>query len=188
MGLFDRMFGREPDRPVSPRGAGSADDDQAIARYRYLLRTAPPETIEQTHAEAFSKLTPAQRKAVLDELAREAPEEARHTPVLNADNPQALAQLATRAELRRPGTMERTFGRVGAMPGIGTMMAGTFLSTMAGVVLGTALANTFFEHDASVSGSQDGSDSGAHDASDGFVDAGDDGGGFDGGDVGGFDV
>ena len=33
-------------------------DDQAIARYHYMLKTAPPETIEQAHAEAFAKLSP----------------------------------------------------------------------------------------------------------------------------------
>jgi hypothetical protein len=187
MGIFDRMFGREPDRSAPPAAGAASQDDQAIARYRYLMRTAPPETIEQTHAEAFAKLTPEQRRAVLNELSREAPEEAKHTPVLSADNPHALARLATRAELRQPGTMERTFGRMGAMPGMGAMMAGTFLSTMAGAVLGTALANTFFDHQASDAGGlHDAGDASAQD--DGFVDAGDAGGGFDGGDIGGFDV
>ena len=32
-------------------------DEQAVERYRYMLRTAPPDTIEQAHEEAFSRLS-----------------------------------------------------------------------------------------------------------------------------------
>jgi hypothetical protein len=48
-------------------------DEQAIARYRYMLRTAPPETIEQAHAEAFAQLTPEQRRLVLQRLTETMP-------------------------------------------------------------------------------------------------------------------
>ena len=34
-------------------------DEQAIQRYRYMLQTAPPETVEQAHAEAFRRIAPA---------------------------------------------------------------------------------------------------------------------------------
>src|SRR4051794_40560544 len=103
MGLFDRLFGRRdrsddrsygvPSRP--PRTA----DEQAIERYRYLLRTAPPDTIEEAHAEAFAQLTPEQRRQVLEQLsaAGEQPQ---------GEDPRSLARAATRAELRRPGTLE----------------------------------------------------------------------------------
>ena len=36
-----------------PRSRDLTPDEQAVERYRYLLRTAPPETIEEAHAEAF---------------------------------------------------------------------------------------------------------------------------------------
>ena len=76
MGLLDRLFGRgrqgyqqqyaPPSQHGSPRGRPeNLPDDQAIARYRYLLRTAPPEQIEQAHAEAFAQLTVDQRQQVL---------------------------------------------------------------------------------------------------------------------------
>ena len=48
-------------------------DQQAIERYRYMLRTAPPETIEQAHAEAFATLTESQRRAVLQGLREATP-------------------------------------------------------------------------------------------------------------------
>ena len=58
MGFLDRLFGTEPQhrqpyaqQPASPRAAGypsttppKSEDELAIERYRYLLRTAPPET------------------------------------------------------------------------------------------------------------------------------------------------
>jgi len=155
MGLWDR-FGRgagaEPASAAQP-----LTDEQAIARYRYMLRTAPPEAIEQAHAEAFAALTPEQRRMVLEELKREMPEVERAAAARAGDNPGALAQLATRAEIRQPGSMERIFGGVSAVPGasssgagfggasLGSMMAGGFLASMAGTVLGSMVAQHFFQ-------------------------------------------
>lgn len=148
MGIFDR---RAPDPVMPSRGApGASDDEQAIARYRYLLRTAPPEAIEQAHAEAFAQLTPEQRRVVLQELAAAAPEAERRAIEQGGAQPQALARVATRAELRRPGALERIFGAgapgFGAMPGFGSMMAGSLLGSIAGTVLGSVIAREFFDH------------------------------------------
>ena len=157
------------------------NDQQAIDRYRYMLRTAPPDDIERAHEEAFSQLGPDQRQAVLRELAREVP-----PGEVGGDDPRSLARLATRAEMRQPGTMERTFGGAGA-PGLGSM----FLATLAGAFVGTAIADSF-------SGDQPETDPAAGDEVAG--DAGDeasadewggdfagDGGDFGGGDFGGGD-
>lgn len=91
------------------------DDQQAVERYQYVLRTAPPDDIERAHAEAFARLTPEQRQVVLHELAAQVPA----SEVPSTDDPQSLARLATRAEMRQPGTMEQTFSRVPAGPGLG---------------------------------------------------------------------
>jgi hypothetical protein len=153
MGIWDR-FGRGAGEPAATQ---PLTDEQAIARYRYMLRTAPPEAIEQAHAEAFAALTPDQRRTVLEELKREMPEIERSAAGRAGDNPGALAQLATRAEIRQPGAMERIFGGVGAAPGgagfgsgvgvpsFGSMMAGSFLASMAGTVLGSMVAQHFFQ-------------------------------------------
>ena len=154
MGILDRLLGRqEPARaPEAPTSRGNADQ-QAIERYRYLLRTAPPDAIEQAHQEAFAQLTPEQRAQVLAELSREVPAAER----ANAQaEPNALARLATRAELRQPGTLERVFGgsRFGGGPGVGMgagmggmgmggALAGTLLSSIAGTFIGTAIAHQF---------------------------------------------
>lgn len=183
MGIFDRIRG---DR-ANPRGdAQPSDDERAVERYRYLLRTAPPEAIEQTHAEAFARLTPEQRRMVLDALASELPQGERDAALRGGDAPGALARVATRAELRQPGSMERAFGRMGPGMGLGGMMAGSFLSTMAGAVLGTAIGHSLFANEAGAAGIPS---SGTGDA--GYADAGDAGGDFGGdvgGDIGGFDV
>ncbi len=144
MGLFDRIFGEAPHPPVAPT---PSDDEQAIARYRYMLRTAPPEAIEQAHMEAFARLTPEQRRKVLEQLKAAAPESTRDdTPVLS--DPEALARYATRTEIRQPGTLERTLGAMpaGGGPGLGGMIAGSLLGSMAGTVLGTAIAQEFMGH------------------------------------------
>src|SRR4030095_11792140 len=102
---------------------------------------------EQAHEEAFARLTPEQRRAVLDELAAEAPPEER---MRAKDDPQSLARLATRTEIRRPGALERIFGRVGQMGGsglgMGSMIGAGLLASLAGSFIGTAIAQEFF-HD-----------------------------------------
>ena len=180
MGIFDRLLGGGTPRAGDVRGSG--DDERAIERYRYLLRTAPPEAIEQTHAEAFARLTPEQRRLVLGALSSELPESERDAALRGGDAPGALARVATRAEMRQPGSMERAFGRVNAGRGIGGLMAGSFLSTMAGAVIGTAIGHAIFANDATA-GPADAAGDGGN-----YSDAGDAGGDFGGGDIGGFDV
>src|SRR5689334_21964392 len=126
MGVLDRLLGRQAPPPSRPnygtpepdpsrypgRGAartGTSSDAAAIERYRYLLRTAPPDAIEQAHREAFSQLTPDQRRQVLTQLGSQLPAAER----ASSDDPQSLARMATGAEIRRPGTLERSLGGMG---------------------------------------------------------------------------
>lgn len=193
MDILNRIFGDQPEprddaqRRATPRSSSSGQltDEQAIDRYRYLLRTAPPEAIEQTHAEAFAQLTPEQRRQVLEGLSQNVPPQERTV----RDDPESLARMATRAELRRPGTLESTFG--GMYPGgFGGLMAGNILSTIAGVVVGSAIADAIFSDGGYDQGYADGA-AAADDAADSgdagfdFGDSGDFGGGDFGGDFGG---
>lgn len=154
MSIIDRFMGREDDprqeQPLPRRNtigrqpAGQMTDEQALERYRYMLQTAPPETIEQAHEEAFAKLTPQQRRMVLEQLSATAPPQERIAAA--QDDPQTLARMATRAELRQPGMMERTFGGVGGGMGMGGMMAGNFLTSIAGAFVGSMIAQQFFNN------------------------------------------
>jgi hypothetical protein len=141
MSLFDSFRrGRAPARePAPPR----SEDEIALERYRYMLQTAPPDQIERAHEEAFARLTPEQRRLLLRELAAEVPPEER----VQGDDPRALARMATRAEMRRPGTIERTLGGVpvgGGFGGFGGVLGGTLLGSLVGSFLGTAMAEQFF--------------------------------------------
>jgi hypothetical protein len=226
MGFFDRLFGRgdrrdesasqqygqgqygqnqyggqygqnqygEPTRYMGPGQDPNQQmtDQQAVERYRYLLRTAPPEAIEEAHADAFSRLTPEQRRMVLEQLSAQVPPSERAT----SEDPRSLARMATRAEMRQPGTLERTFSGVGPAGGgigLGGLMAGTFFSSMAGMFVGSMIAHSFFGYGAPAGFDQAGSegemaDSG-QDASGDYA-AGDYGGGYEqtdtGGDLGDF--
>ncbi|HSU75077.1 MAG TPA: hypothetical protein VLI66_09045 [Terrabacter sp.] len=216
MGFLDRLLGREPlqqQRPQQPqqpptgqpyavpppRGGASSEDERAIARYKYLLRTADPEDIERVHTEAFAKLSPEQRQMVLQRLTEDLPQGERP----RSDEPADLARSATRAEMYRPGYLQGAFagGRFGGMGGVGGMgmggmFAGSMLGTIAGVVVGSALADMMLDgfdsspeaHEMGDTG--DGGDSGSGDSGSGDsgpADAADSGGAGsfnDGGDVG----
>jgi hypothetical protein len=129
MSFFRRLFGGGEETPRydarydarmrQPARPPMSEDEQAVERYRYMLRTAPPEAIEQAHAEAFARLTPEQRRLALQELSATVPERERAGA---SSDPQSLARMATRAEMRQPGTLERAFGgnRYG-MGGMGMM-------------------------------------------------------------------
>ena len=220
MGLLDRLFGRRPHAPQhdqrhyeqqqyggAPAGRREQlPDDQAIARYRYLLRTAPPEQIEQAHAEAFAQLTVDQRQQVLAQLAAAVP--AGERP--RTDDPETLARVATRAEMRQPGTLERAlggygpgygggygggYGRGGYGPGygpgyggpgmgMGSMIGGSLLGTIGGLVIGTAVADALFDTGLGDGGLFGGGDEEAY--AEGYQDgAAADGNGDQGGDYGG---
>lgn len=164
MGLWDKLTGR--DRKAPP---ATNSDEQAVERYRYLLRTAPPDQVEQAHAEAFAGLSPEQRQQVLQQLSGELPPGER----ADSDDPQALARMATRAEMRQPGTLERNLGGVG----MGGVVGGSLLGSVAGAFIGTSIAMSLL-------GAYDGD--GASDAE--AAETSDTGGGEDtGGDFGGED-
>lgn len=108
-----------------------------------MLQTAPPETIEQAHAEAFDKLPPEQRQEVLSELARAAPAHERAAVAATSlDDPRALGRVATRAEIRQPGFMERTLSGSSTRGGAG--FGGGFLSSFAAGFVGSMVAQSFF--------------------------------------------
>ncbi len=208
MGLLDWLFGRKDEprtQPAAPTYHGPGDgghqppdaDEQALQRYRYMLKTAPPETIEQAHEEAFAKLTPAQRAQALRELAAETPEGERAALARGRDDPKSLARLATRAEMRQPGAMERIFGGTGRGPGMGGMMGGmggTIFASLAAGFVGSMIAQQFLgsEGDLGAGDTIEQSGDNADDSGSGDYGGGDDygsgdygGGDFGGGDFGG---
>lgn len=223
MGFLDRLLGRTPTEQqrqtgsvqghgstpapgwTPPARSGTSENERAVARYRYLLRTAPPEQLEALHAEAFASLTTEQRQQLLRELSTAAPGENG-----TSSEPADLARAATRAEMRQPGTLQNTFSRGsfgGGGMGTGGMVAGSMMGTIAGVVVGSAIANMMlggYEDSPEAqeagdtggdAGTDAGTDAGSADSSSGDAGGGDwagggdsgwGGGDFGGGDFGGF--
>ena len=185
MGFLDRLFGAQDEvAPATPRRHAPNDDELAVDRYRYLLRTAPPETIEQVHAEAFGRLNESQRALVYEELSKGAGTGER--PL--SSEPATLARAATRKEMRDPGSLERTLSG----PSFGSMVGSTLLGTVAGYVIGSALVSAFLPWDAGYgadanadAGADSGADSGGMDADASGDFGGDNFGGDMGGDFGG---
>jgi hypothetical protein len=173
MNIFRRT--RAPEPTAEP-----LTDEQALARYRYMLATAPPEDIERAHEEAFAQLSPEQRQQALQALSQYVP-----ASELRGDDPASLARSATRAEIKQPGTIERAWG--GSAPGLGSL----FLYSLAGSFIGSAIAQSFFDSDPGYSDGQGGADGSAQGGEAGLdetgADGGDAGGGDYGGDVGGGD-
>ena len=209
MGFLARLFGRKEESQSQPaaltyHGSGEREhqpldaNEQALQRYRYMLRTAPPETIEQAHEEAFAKLTPSQRAQALRELVTETPEGERAALVGGRDDPKTLARLATRSEMRQPGAMERMFGGMGRRPGMGGMMGGmgsTILGSLVAGFVGSIVAQQFLDSigddafgadDTSAEAGDQENDADSGDYDSGSYDSGDFG-DFGGGDFGGGD-
>jgi hypothetical protein len=122
-------------------------DERAIERYHYMLRTAPPDAIEQAHAEAFAQLSPSQRRQVLEQLSRAV------SPAERAylhEDPRSLARVATKAEVRNPGMLEQLFGSVhggaqqSAPVNVAGALGGSLLASVAGTFIGSAVARSFF--------------------------------------------
>jgi hypothetical protein len=178
VGLFSR-FRTQRNPPEQQAQPAAPTDDEAVERYAYLLRTAPPETIEQVHAEAFRRLTKEQRELVFERLTANA-SSPKERP---ADaEPGTLARAATRAELLQPGALQRSFGGGFGGPSFANTFGASLLGTVAGYALGAALVDGFLPDDQG--GDSDSRDDSSADA--GGPGGGDfDGGGFGGGDFGG---
>lgn len=132
----------------NPQAAAPSREDQAaIEKYRYMLRTAPPQDMERAHAEAFARLTPQQRELLHHELNEQLPPAERP----RTQDPRDLARSATRAEISRPGFMDKLLGSGGKGRNLG-MAAGAagglgvgLLGGVAGAFIGTAIAGPLLE-------------------------------------------
>jgi len=140
-----QSYGQQPHVGQQQPGTqgGHVDPDAvALAKYDYLLRTAPPERLEQVHHDAFARLTPEQRQQVRDRLNSELPPHEH----LRDDSAGGMARAATRAEVTRPGLLRRALGgrggsfAGGAAVGAGAMAVGGLAVAVAGGAVLSAAA------------------------------------------------
>ena len=95
-------------------------------------------------AEAFGKLTDEQRAVIYEELSRGAGTGER--PL--SSEPATLARAATRAEMRSPGSLERTLTAPRSGSSFAANVTSALLGTVAGYVIGSALVSAFLPWDA----------------------------------------
>jgi hypothetical protein len=137
MGFLSSLLrGQRPADIAEPAEA----DELAVRRYEHLLRTAPAETIEQVHTQAFEKLTTQQRELLFQKLLDGArtPEE---RPADAA--PASLAKSATDAEVIEPGAFSRMLrdrkGQEGA-----ELLGGSLLNSIAAYAVASSVFDAFF--------------------------------------------
>ncbi|WP_144714676.1 cation-transporting ATPase [Curtobacterium pusillum] len=136
---------RQPEPQGQPQPRGTVDPDKlALAKYDHLLRTAPPERLEQVHHDAFARLTPGQRQQIRDRLNSELPPHEH----LRDDSAGGMARAMTRGEVARPGLVRRVLGGTGrggafaggAAVGAGAMALGGLGAAVAGGAVASAAA------------------------------------------------
>jgi hypothetical protein len=117
----------------------TAAEDLAITRYRLLLASAPPEQLERAHAEAFSRLSTAQREELLQRIAEQLPPADRALAGPANAQPIGIARLLTRLAGRHPGLLTRLFGASGVGGGSGGLVGTALLGATAGAVAAGAV-------------------------------------------------
>jgi hypothetical protein len=94
-------MGLKPVRRGHPPAPQDAAEDQTVRQYRYLLRTAPIDALEQAHVDALKAIGPQGREIVLGTVQAELLTGAHVRP----DEVTAVAHLVTIGERRRPGAL-----------------------------------------------------------------------------------
>jgi hypothetical protein len=131
MGLLERLF--RGSRTPGPSEARPVSGPEALARWRYLVVTAPPEVLVAAHADGLAGLGADAQADVLHRVrtALSALEPGAVAP----REPEVLVRAAARAERRAPGFLERALST--DAPGRQA------LTTLASAVVATAVATPF---------------------------------------------
>jgi hypothetical protein len=106
MGLLDRLL--KSRRSADAQDGRPLTADEALARWRFLIGKAPPETLAEAHSRALDSLGDAPRAEVLQRLRSGLA--SLETGVVVPSDPALLIRAAARAERRAPGFLERTLG------------------------------------------------------------------------------
>lgn len=133
MGLLDKLLrGRRPPdgpdtQPLTP--------DQAVARWRYLVRAAPPEALAEAHGRGLDILEELPRAELLQRLRSAL--SALEPGVVVPGDAAVLLRASARAERRAPGFLERALA--------GDARGRQGLATFATAVVATSVAAPFLQ-------------------------------------------
>ena len=135
---LSRKSGQSADDHGSERHGQDAAAQEAldVARYKYVLRVASPQLLEQVHREAFETLPAGRLGPLYLKMCQDLPEEMRPKSVAPGD----LARSAAAAQQTDPGFMLRTLRRPGQGVSEGHSVPGSVnrpgVDLFAGSVLG----------------------------------------------------
>ena len=106
----------------------TTSNNDALARYQYLLSTATPQNIEKAHEEAFASMSAEDRQQVLAVLTQGG-----ETPADTSSS--SLVKAATRLEMKSPGSL-------GSILSNGLGSGGTVLTSLIAGFAGSAVWST----------------------------------------------
>ncbi len=118
--------------------------ERTLQRYRFIVRTAPPDEMEEAYVAAFTAIPGEQRVRLPGELAQMLPEEERASIYLNQHDPQTLARIAIAAEQHHAGSIERVLRAVDG--GLRGLASSTLLNTFATAFVDSRTAQRFFDN------------------------------------------
>jgi hypothetical protein len=113
------------------------DDDDVYDRYQRTLQHAPPEVVEQAHAEAFSRLPVDQRQQIVDQFRRahQDPRQPFQYPQFSGGpddyDPARLGRMAGQAQRQQPDLLQQVLGSGGALSNPMAKMAMAGVAAMA---------------------------------------------------------
>jgi len=104
MGLLDRLF-RGRQTPEATEARPPITGPEALARWRYLLVTAPPEALAAAHADGLARMDVDTQAGVLHRMRSAL--SALEPGAVSPRESEVLVRAAARAERRAPGFLER---------------------------------------------------------------------------------
>jgi hypothetical protein len=143
------------------QGPRAVSEEEAASRYEQVAPNLPPDVYQRSAQEVFAQLTPEQRMQLGQALVQSARQQGQSFPDVNEDgvddrlqDPDYLAQTATRVEQQRPGLLGQLLGGskpapsggvpAGSVPsggGMGGMLGSPMAKGILGGIAGAGLMN-----------------------------------------------
>ncbi len=143
------------------QGPRAVSEQEAASRYEQVAPNLPPDVYQRSAQEVFAQLTPEQRMQLGQALIQSARQQSQSFPDVNEDgvddrlqDPDYLAQTATRVEQQRPGLLGQLLGGgkpapSGGVPagsvtsggGMGGMLGSPMAKGILGGIAGAGLMN-----------------------------------------------